>query len=283
MSISEMQACLARLYVDDSFRKLFYLDKSSVLSEYRLTENESTAIKQIDQCMLDLFAESLKQKRMKRMERAYSSMFALNRSEVTRYYRRYYELYRPSIDRTVPEDVLEFGRFLEDSLSRADNLPPYASELIRFERLSYEARFGHISNSSSSDGDGNRQEVLELENCPNAYPLLSKAVRIEQFNYDVAEIEHLLLKGEPLQAENLGTNVNYVIFLSSLDDTQLRFFRVTLPVKFLLERCDGHYSVSQLIEEVEQSLKAKNLQRIIMDSLKRLITLRIIDINMVAR
>src|SRR5205823_5930952 len=44
MSIGEMQACLARLYVNEPFRRWFCLDPAAALEGYRLTEEERASL-----------------------------------------------------------------------------------------------------------------------------------------------------------------------------------------------------------------------------------------------
>src|SRR5690606_10020144 len=92
LSIAEMQACLAQLYVDDAFRKLYYINPDSTLKGYELTEDEANAIKNIEKKWLDAFAESLKNKRKRRFESAYPLTFALETEHMDRYFNRFYQL-----------------------------------------------------------------------------------------------------------------------------------------------------------------------------------------------
>src|SRR5689334_7317748 len=109
-----MQACLARLYVDEPFRKLFYLEPAGTLQEYRLTREESAAIQSLDHRMLDVFESSLKNKRKKRIQRAYPMLFSLDTgSRIDSYYLRYYHLYRARPNQSGYQDVMEFGLFME--------------------------------------------------------------------------------------------------------------------------------------------------------------------------
>ena len=63
MSMAEMQACLARLYVDRAFRRLFALEPETVLREYRLSAEEAEALRALDGNALERFARSLRSKR----------------------------------------------------------------------------------------------------------------------------------------------------------------------------------------------------------------------------
>src|SRR5258708_12207498 len=135
MSIAEMQACLARLYIDDSFRNLFYIDTAAAVQEYLLTEAESAAISKINRRMLDFFAESLKRKRKEKLQRAYPALFALERAEIDRYYRRYYQLYTANPHQNNLQDVSYFGIFMEETLARAEALPPSTTHSSKYQPL----------------------------------------------------------------------------------------------------------------------------------------------------
>lgn len=53
MNAIERQSLLARLYIDDYCRQLFYLSPKLVLDDYRLTEVEKEALVNIDTDRLD--------------------------------------------------------------------------------------------------------------------------------------------------------------------------------------------------------------------------------------
>ena len=60
MSIAEMQACLARLYVDDPFRKLFFLDQAAAFDGYQLIDEEKEALNGLDPKALNFFTKRLR-------------------------------------------------------------------------------------------------------------------------------------------------------------------------------------------------------------------------------
>ena len=63
MSVSKLEAFLARIYVDPEARARFLSDPNREASSAGLSLEEIEAVKQIDQVGLELFAESLERKR----------------------------------------------------------------------------------------------------------------------------------------------------------------------------------------------------------------------------
>src|SRR5215211_5317659 len=107
MSAAEMQACLARLYVDEPFRRLFFLDPT-VLDDYWLTADEAAAIRGVERDQLEYYAASLRMKRRGQIEWAYPVLFGLAPREIAAYYSRYYQLHIARPDLSPQEDVLRF-------------------------------------------------------------------------------------------------------------------------------------------------------------------------------
>src|SRR4029450_12314298 len=93
MSMAEMQACLARLYVDGAFRRLLALEPETGLSEYRLSTAEAQALRDLDAAAVERFARSLESKRRRRFAATYPLLFGLGAPAIERYYDRYCQLY----------------------------------------------------------------------------------------------------------------------------------------------------------------------------------------------
>lgn len=65
MSVSLLEAFLARIYVDAQARERFLLDPIAEATRAGLTPEQINAVKQIDRVGLELFAVSLERKREK--------------------------------------------------------------------------------------------------------------------------------------------------------------------------------------------------------------------------
>ena len=66
MSVSSLEAFLARIYVDPKSRERFLSNPEAEALSAGLSEDEIEAVKQIDRVGLELFAASLEQKRQRR-------------------------------------------------------------------------------------------------------------------------------------------------------------------------------------------------------------------------
>ena len=128
MTVADMQACLAHLYVSDSYRRLFYAAPDVALADYELSNPEAAAIRALDRHMLEVFAGSLKTKRKKRIERAYPASFALDRAVIEGAWRRYLELSGARPAPNIHVGVLEFGMFAEQMLAER---PQHAGDRLR--------------------------------------------------------------------------------------------------------------------------------------------------------
>lgn len=274
MSLAEMQACLARLYVDDSFRGLFYTKPDVSSEEYFLSKEEDAAIREIDRRQLESFAESLKIKRRKRMERQYSTVFSLGHDQVNCLYQRYSQLYTPVFDRNIPQDIVQFGRFLEESLPHSESLPRYASELARLCRISYEVRLAVVEEVGPSVPRENA--LLRLSSC-NGRIIVRQGVRIEGFTYKIAEIEHALQRGETVDINHCAKEPHFVVFRTTTDDAPFGRFTITAPTKMLLDLCNEPRSIPELIERIEVALRTTGLKDGVLEMVRRLISLYLLN------
>ena len=66
MSVSGLEAFLARIYVDSKSREKFLNNPAAEALSAGLSDDEIEAVKQIDRVGLELFAASLERKRQKR-------------------------------------------------------------------------------------------------------------------------------------------------------------------------------------------------------------------------
>lgn len=68
MSVSSLEAFLARIYVDAQSREKFLSNPEAEAVSAGLSDDEIEAVKQIDRVGLELFATSLERKRRRRYE-----------------------------------------------------------------------------------------------------------------------------------------------------------------------------------------------------------------------
>lgn len=272
-----MQACLARLYVDDSFRRLFYIEPEATVRDYRLTANEREALKNIDREMLDFFVTSLINKRKERMEKAYPILSRIHPDLVSRYYRRYSQVRVANAHEPNYEDVVQFGLFMEESIADADEAPAYASQLARYERLCYCANIGPSIDEASSVPEPLQQpQTARLED----RLALCTGVHIESFSYDVAA-----LKDEIDQSASSQTGIQieageyWILFISASNaGNDGSVLRINYATRALLDLCDGDRTVSQIITQMEETFGATHLEQALRDPIDRLLSVRAIQL-----
>lgn len=275
MSNGEMQACLARLYVDTPFRRLFYLDPAT-LREYRLTDEEFESIRRIDRDKLELFALSLSHKRRRRIERAYPLLFRLDAAEIGRYWARYYQLYPAKPHHTGHQDALDFGTFMEESLVDATHLPWFACDLARYERLSYFAKFIRVPGAAEatlSDAE-NAARAIAMD----ARPRLGSGVVLADFGSDVVEVEAAMLRGESPDALDPEHVACSILFRPGASAASIKILRVNPPTHAVVDLCDGYRTVDRIVASVETELGAPDLARGVVDVIARLVSLRVLTL-----
>lgn len=273
MTITEMQGCLSRLYVDEAFRKLFHLDADLALEGYRLTIEESAAIRGLNRAQLDDFAASLVNKRRKRFERAYPLLFGIDGPEMAHYFARFHQIVPSSPYQDATGDIIAFGAFLEQSLVGATHLPPFASDLARYERIFFWAR------TTIAEGLVAGEEPAS-ELTAQSKPRLSPNVRIAEFDYDVGTIEDALYEGVSVEKIDSGDACT-IVFCPASGSAAARMLRVNKPVKTVLDLCDGRRNFDGIVAAAEKALGATDLEVSVREAILRLLQPGVITLQAV--
>lgn len=275
MSVAEMQSCLARLYVDDAFRKLFYLEQETTLEEYFLSEQEKAAIKSIDHKMVDMFAVSLKNKRKKKLQVYYPLLFKILDEKIMHYYNRYYNLYTAKPYEDTYQEIAYFGKFMEQSLASDEQVPAYAGELARYELNYYIARF-KPSNLDSFQEINRSDDQLPASISPTHCPFVCPSVIFDHFKYNVIEIVNML-KNE--QIPDVVKEGSYeLVFQQIPNSLQPKIFGISPATRTLLTLCNGKRKTMELIEAMEQKIDRKHMEQQIMKILDSLLQSKIIGV-----
>jgi hypothetical protein len=265
MSNGEMQACLARLYVDEPFRRLLDAEPEAVLGGYFLTADEREAILGIHRDRLRDFARSLITKRRKLVERVYPLLFKLNGPVMARCYARFYHLYPAKPGQVYSQDVLDFGMFMEETLPNIDEVPAYSSDVAKYERLCFAAlRAGPVAEAGPAALPG-----------MDARLRLHSHVGVAEFAYDVTELEDALAGVPPPVLE---PSACCILFHRGGSDGGLRMQRINPPTKVIVDLCDGSRTTDQLIAETEARLGVGGLAPGIVQAIDRLLTAGVLSL-----
>lgn len=251
MSVAEMQACLARLYTQESYRRLYYLDPDTPARDYALTELEANALDNLDRAMLERHAAGLKLKRARRLRASYPLLFRLYAPYMGRYLDRYIQLYPARPHEPVQDQVVAFGSFVEESMAGEDAVPPYASDISRYERLCYLARA--CPRTSDVTGVVRPQgQVQPPAVVPEARPYLAAGVQLADFRYDVPRASRFLArKLVPLTLRESG-NYCYV-FQHVAYNAPPKLHAVSAGAGNLLRLCSGNQTVSAIATAIGEA------------------------------
>lgn len=190
MSVAEVQAALARLSVDEPFRRWFDLAPDAALSKYELDEGERAALRSVNRKMLELFAESLRDRRRLNVLRHFRLCRAVQEDRVRRYFDRFYDLRAVGPDVTSVELALAFGHYLAECFGAEHAAGAldggYLAELCRYEMM-----FLEIASRPLPSEDPLAAPAPPPP--PPVNPTLCPGVRCVRFGYDmpalVAQIE----------------------------------------------------------------------------------------------
>lgn len=249
MSAAEMQSALGRLCVDGAFRRQFELEADEALDDYKLTGEERETLKRIDQKLLRHFARGLKTKREGRFRTTFPLLFqCVPPPEMRRYYSRFYELDPARPSEPVSAAMDRFGRFMEETLATDPDVPPYAAEVARYERLS-RAVMAHLGEEDGTEWL-NRTPEAPAPLTAESRPRLAEAVRLGLFRCDVIRVVEQLRNGGEVSAE--WGDGHFVVFQRLDGKTAPKVFRVNEPTFFLLEQCAGRRTPAELAECCQQ-------------------------------
>jgi hypothetical protein len=267
VSLVEMQSCLARLYVSADYREQFRRDPDAALARYVLAPDEQAAVRDLDQKMLEFFAGTLISKRLRRVQRAYAASFGYDSATMHTLFHRCYEMHGARPQPTVHHDTAAFGRFAEDSLSDPERFHPAAAELVRYERMSYEASF--LVPAPRTDAAEARP--LGSDDRPEPAPDVS----VSDFDYDVVALDAALREeGSGVVPEQApGT----IVFRPVGSAQEQRMLRLNGASALVLRCCDGR-PVRDTVAEVERSLGATGLDGAIVETLQRLVYIGVLTV-----
>jgi hypothetical protein len=268
MSTAEMQACLARLYKHEAYRRLFYLDPDPALQEYGLTEEEANALKALDRRKLEAFALALRVKRGRKLRATFPILFKLYPARLTRHVNRYFELYPAHPEDSLRDEVRSFGAFLRASLATDEAFPPYAPDIVQYEKLYYLAKFlpvvpfaGHETPGRSAD-----PEAISL----SARPLLWPDIHIGSFRHDVPKYAAIISQRQiPLALTDPGEFC--YVFQFTRTGAEPKLFRISPATGEFLHRCDGSSDIAELADRLTGEFGRRDIADELLQLVRKLV------------
>jgi hypothetical protein len=189
---------------------------------------------------------------------------------MTRYYHRYCQLHIRTGYQPDHLDILNFGTFMEESMAGSEDVPAFASEVARYERLCYWANFCPVTQNGTYTPSAGASEAPGMEDrlqVPNS-------IRIERFSYNVFELQEKADAGEQLNGSTaIQEGPYYVLFKPTDPAFEAKVLRINSPTCILLNTCDGSKTVGETIASVERQLDATDLERPLLAAMDRLLTI----------
>lgn len=171
------------------------------------------------------------------LEAAYPALFALGGDALDTACRKYFELHPPRGDTANGTDILQFGAFMQETLRKAESLPSYTAELVRFVHVLQRVRFApDVGRPASSRAK--RQVTLRDR------PARAADVVLEHFSYNITQIEEALRDGrkpDPREQEE------HVAYGRRREDGEPVVLRVSAATALLVELCDGNQTIGAVI------------------------------------
>lgn len=270
MSTAELQACLARLYVDEPFLRLFELGDESVFEKYTLTPEERSVLADLDKESVKLFAKSLKGKRRKMFVGAYPGLFAMAPEAVRRYYERFYDIFPMTPDTTNFEAGQAFGKFMEQTCATDATLPSYARDLVKYERLRFWTRSREVTRAPAEAPARFPEVGLDSR------PWVPDHVEVHSFAFDPREVRAKVLEEEDPEIAGLEP-VTLVFRRGSTAGRESKVFSISPDMLDLVELCNGRRPVSEMVERYEKRF-GERLESPILSAVNKLMDLGVLEV-----
>ncbi len=260
MSVIEMQSVIAKLCVDNNFRRAFVKEPEKMLVGFDLTDNEAECLKALDMESVRDYASGLVGKKMALLHNWLPlSLTYLEKTlseDKTKHILRDYSL-------EAIRDTEELGgAWVQGEYERLCNhlrqlsrdgeiAAPYFDDLLEFEATAFLMGIDHQVSKSSSDfaAANNAVEVAFTDEFQeNFMPVLGQHVRVRSFNYDVSELVTSIEHKQPIP--ELEKETVWVLFFKIPHSVKAESHTINLPLKELLEMCGGELSTKQIINAI---------------------------------
>ena len=263
MSMMGMQTVMARLCVDYEFRQAFAIDPDRALEASALTAREAAQIKATDIEAVREYAGSLLGKRIGLIRKWLPLSLRvlakhLSAQEANRILERYGLENIRGTDEIGGEWVrAEFQRvseYLTGLVARGEIEVPYFRDVLKFEVV----KFWMLNDLAVNEcarcfTKPDRTQSTFTDECQrNGKLRLGKHACLESFDHNLAELLPLVEKEASMT--QLEVNPSYVLFFKRPDAPGVANSTVNLPLKQLIELCDGTRTIDGVVSSISSQL-----------------------------
>lgn len=138
MGLAQTQQVLAQLYTNTELRNRFFANPQTVGAELGLSEAETQQLAQISAQQVNIFANSLKWKRLGEVRELLPRTARVLGKNFTTLFWRYAETHIPQGIKKHRQDAIAFSNFIQQQKIE----PAWVSDLVRYEKtwlLAYES------------------------------------------------------------------------------------------------------------------------------------------------
>lgn len=133
MGLAQSQFVLAQLYTNTELRERFFANPQVIGTELGLSCDEAQQLSQLSQNQVNLFANSLKWKRLAEVRELLPRTAQALGKNFTALFWRYAETYLPQGIKKHRDDAIAFANFIQ-KVAREEGIDPPFLDLVRYEK-----------------------------------------------------------------------------------------------------------------------------------------------------
>jgi hypothetical protein len=134
MALENTQKLLTNLYTNTQVREQFFMNPEEVCKNFGLIDAEIQQLSQLSQQEVNLFASSLKYKRLNEVRKILLLTQKSLEKEFSQLFWQYSENYWPGGMKKHWHDALQFCTYLEDLSLKKDLKNPWVIDVVRYEK-----------------------------------------------------------------------------------------------------------------------------------------------------
>ena len=214
MSLATVQQVLAQIYTNSKLRDDFLSNPDAVGRTLGLNCQEIQQLSQLSSQEVNLFANSLKRKRLGAIHKLLPLTNKVLNKEFDRLFFRYAETYLPTGSKKHLFDAIQFAQFIEQMNTTEYIKPAWVLDVLRYERIELE----RLKSKTLLISDR-----FLMQSLMGATPKIA----LHRFNYEIEPLIHSLQSQDSTPVLNLKANL--AIWFRFYPNQQWRSLFIPIP------------------------------------------------------